>query len=183
MKQIRFVHYGSILLLSAFTLWGCPKNTEVSSAPETVKSAATPTQGQNEEMKGTAATGTEANTGAKETASTAAAGLQPVLFDFNASVLRDDARRILKEDAAWLKAHPQAAIRIEGNCDERGTKEYNLALGQRRAAAAKKFLAGLGIPAKRMSLISYGKEKPVCTAGDEACWQKNRRDDLVAVKD
>jgi peptidoglycan-associated lipoprotein len=70
-------------------------------------------------------------------------------------------------------------IRIEGNCDEKGTKEYNQALGQRRATSAEKYLVDLGIFSKRISLISYGKEKPVCTESTESCWEKNRRDDFV----
>ena len=88
----------------------------------------------------------------------------------------------MKANAGWLKANPNVKVRIEGNCDERGTIEYNQALGQRRAAAAKKYLTDLGIASSRISLISYGKEKPVCSEQTEECWQKNRRDDLVAVK-
>ena len=72
-------------------------------------------------------------------------------------------------------------VRIEGNCDERGTVTYNQALGQRRAVSAKKYLTDMGISGSRISLISYGKEKPVCTEHTEKCWQKNRRDDLVAL--
>jgi peptidoglycan-associated lipoprotein len=87
----------------------------------------------------------------------------------------------MKANAEWLKAHPKATVRIEGNCDERGTREYNQALGQRRATSAKKFLMDLGIPAKRITLLSYGKEKQVCTEGSEGCWQKNRRGDFVGA--
>ena len=83
-------------------------------------------------------------------------------------------------NAEWLKANPKVKIRIEGNWDERGTKEYNQARGQRRASSAKKYLTDLGIAARRISPISYGKEKPICTEQNEECWQKNRRDDLVA---
>ena len=101
-------------------------------------------------------------------------------FDFDQAFIRQDARAIMKANADWLKAHPKVKIRIEGNCDERGTIEYNQALGQRRAASAKKFLTDLGIPGARISLISYGKEKPVCAENTEACWQKNRRDDFIA---
>ncbi len=90
-------------------------------------------------------------------------------------------RTHLKPNAEWLKANPKVKVRIEGNCDERGTKEYNQALGQRRATSAKKYLVDMGISAKRISLISYGKEKPVCGEASEGCWQKNRRDDLIAV--
>jgi peptidoglycan-associated lipoprotein len=89
----------------------------------------------------------------------------------------------MKANGEWLKAHPQARIRIEGNCDERGTIEYNQALGQRRAASAKKYLTDMGIAGQRISLISYGKEKPGCMESTEDCWLKNRRDDFVVVSD
>ena len=86
-------------------------------------------------------------------------------------------------NAEWLKANPKVKVRIEGNCDERGTIEYNQALGQRRAASAKKYLTDVGVSPSRISLISYGKEKPACTDHNETCWQKNRRDDLVEAKE
>jgi peptidoglycan-associated lipoprotein len=89
----------------------------------------------------------------------------------------------MKSNAAWLKANPKAKIRIEGNCDERGTNEYNQALGQRRATSAKKYLTDLGIAGSRISVISYGEEKPVCKSSNEDCWQKNRRDDFVETND
>ncbi len=111
-----------------------------------------------------------------------AEGLKPVYFDFDRSFIKDDAKAVLRANAAWLKAHPKATTKIEGNCDERGTKEYNQALGQRRAASAKKYLTDLGISGKRISLISFGKEKPVCSESTEACWQKNRRDDFVVLE-
>jgi peptidoglycan-associated lipoprotein len=109
------------------------------------------------------------------------AGLTPIYFDFDRSYVRDDARPVMKANAEWLKANPKEKVRIEGNCDARGTIEYNQALGQRRAAAAKKYLTDLGIASSRISLISYGKEKPVCSEQTEECWQQNRRDELVAV--
>ncbi len=170
----------SILVVSicVFALWGCPKKTEVSSAEqtgqkETVSAPATPApeSGQQQAPASTA--------GQKEQAAGPGQGLKPVYFDFDKSFIRDDASEVLKENAAWLKAHPKVKIKIEGNCDEKGTKEYNQALGQRRAVSAKKYLAEMGISDSRISLISYGKEKPVCTEGTENCWQKNRRDDFV----
>jgi len=117
---------------------------------------------------------------AKEAAPKETAGLQPVYFDFDKSFIRDDAKAAMKANADWLKANPNAKVRIEGNCDERGTIEYNQALGQRRAASAKKYLTDMGVSAKRIALISYGKEKPVCKESTEDCWQKNRRDDFIA---
>jgi peptidoglycan-associated lipoprotein len=100
-------------------------------------------------------------------------------FDYDKSDIRDDARAALTKDADALKAifadFPDATITIEGHCDERGSAEYNLALGDRRATAAKDFLTQLGVPADKLKTISYGKERPQCTDHTEECWQKNRR--------
>lgn len=181
MKQTRVLQYGIILLVSAFALWGCPKNAQVTATPDTSKTEASGVTAQNGEGNSNAKMASKDESA--ERSASAAAGLQPIYFDFNKSFIREDAQRIMKANAEWLKAHPQAKVRIEGNCDERGTREYNQALGQRRAASAKKFLTDLGIPARRITLISYGKEKPVCTESSEACWQKDRRDDLAAVNE
>jgi peptidoglycan-associated lipoprotein len=89
----------------------------------------------------------------------------------------------MQANAAWLKANPAAKIRIEGNCDERGTREYNQALGQQRANSAKRYLTDLGISSTRISLISYGKEKQVCTEITEDCRAKNRRGDFMAASE
>lgn len=97
-----------------------------------------------------------------------------VFFAFNKSNLSPTARATLQRQAAWLKAHPQVTIRIEGNCDERGTQEYNLALGNRRAHAAKAYLVNLGIASSRITTISYGKERPVALGHNEAAWAQNR---------
>jgi peptidoglycan-associated lipoprotein len=169
----------AVLLVASFlTLWGCPKKTEVSSSPE--GQASTPAVQATNEAGQQSTAGKESMETATphETAAPSAEGLKPVYFDFDKSFIRDDAKAIMKANAAWLKAHPKVKIRIEGNCDERGTKEYNQALGQRRAASAKKYLTDLGISGKRISLISYGKEKPICSESTEDCWQKNRRDDF-----
>jgi peptidoglycan-associated lipoprotein len=87
----------------------------------------------------------------------------------------------MKKNAEWLKSNPKAKIKIEGNCDELGTAEYNQALGQRRSVSAKNYLTEMGVASSRISLISFGKKKPVCTESAESCWQKNRRDDFVVV--
>jgi peptidoglycan-associated lipoprotein len=105
----------------------------------------------------------------------------PIYFDFDKAALRDDARATLSELAQWLKDNPSVRVRIEGNCDERGSNEYNLALGETRAASAKKYLVYLGISADRLETISYGEEKPVCTEANEGCWSKNRRDDFTII--
>jgi peptidoglycan-associated lipoprotein len=88
----------------------------------------------------------------------------------------------MKKNADWLQANKDYNIRIEGNCDERGTNEYNMALGQRRADAAMKSLMSLGIGKDRISTVSFGEEKPLCMEHNEDCWSKNRRDDFVVVK-
>ena len=107
--------------------------------------------------------------------------MESIYFDFDQWVIRDDQKDILAKNAEWLKANPKPKIRIEGNCDERGTAEYNLALGQKRAEAAKAFLEGLGVPAQRMQSVSYGLERPFDPGHDETAWTKNRRVDLVPL--
>jgi peptidoglycan-associated lipoprotein len=102
--------------------------------------------------------------------------LKDVYFDFDKSNIRPGDARILDASAAYLKANPNQLVLIEGHCDERGTAEYNLALGERRARAALNYLVGRGIDASRFTLISYGKERPVCTEKTEACWARNRHD-------
>jgi peptidoglycan-associated lipoprotein len=104
--------------------------------------------------------------------------LKPVFFDFDKSVLRSDAIDVLTSNTSWLKENADALVLIEGNCDERGTAEYNLALGDRRAKSAMEYLEANGIPKERVSTVSYGKERPVCTADTEECRNMNRRADF-----
>lgn len=101
--------------------------------------------------------------------------LKDAFFDTNKSELRPDAREALAADAAWLKEHPTVKILIEGHCDEHNTAEYNLALGWRRANAAKDYLVSLAVAADRIATISYGEERPFGTCHDESCWSQNRR--------
>jgi peptidoglycan-associated lipoprotein len=168
------------MLVSLLALWGCPKKAEVTATPEAQKEAAPAAKEEQKPEAVKEEAKPEVKEEAKELAAAAVTGLQPIYFDFDKSFIRDDARSIMKANAEWLKANPKVKVRIEGNCDERGTKEYNQALGQRRAASAKKYFTDLGIAARRISLISYGKEKPICAEHNEECWQKNRRDDFVA---
>ena len=107
--------------------------------------------------------------------------LQEVYFGFDSFDLSNDARATLKRNADWLKANQSVRVEIEGHCDDRGTNEYNLALGAKRAQASKDYLVSLGIPADRLSTISYGEELPVCREQTEDCWQKNRRDRFVVA--
>ncbi|MBV8200624.1 MAG: peptidoglycan-associated lipoprotein Pal [Acidobacteria bacterium] len=107
-------------------------------------------------------------------------GFSPdVYFAFDESALNDDARGKLSRNADLLKAQARLNLTIEGHCDERGTSEYNLALGERRAAAVRSYLASLGVGADRMRTLSYGSERPVCTEHEESCWSQNRRAHMV----
>lgn len=105
--------------------------------------------------------------------------LSRIYFDFDRAELSSEAREILGKVAAQLKASPKKTLTIEGNCDDRGTNEYNLALGQQRADAAARYLQNLGIDRKRIKTISYGEERPVCSEATEACWHKNRNATFV----
>jgi len=108
--------------------------------------------------------------------------LDPIYFDFDKSNLKPDAIATLDKDAESLKKNPEMKVQIEGNCDERGTNEYNMALGDRRAVSGMKYLVTLGIAAERMTTISYGEERPLDPGHNESAWAKNRRDDLKVVK-
>lgn len=178
MNRKGMLYLSFVLLVGLISLWGCPKKTEVTTAPA---AQAQSEKGMPATSSKEAATADVKSEGPNERSGMMAEGLKPVYFDFDRSFIRDDARAVMKTNAEWLKANPNAKIRIEGNCDERGTKEYNQALGQRRAIGAKKYLTDMGISAHRISLISYGKEKPICSEENETCWQKNRRDEFVVV--
>jgi len=103
------------------------------------------------------------------------AALQDVHFGFDKSAVLENDKPVLEAIATFMKHYPQANVAIDGNCDERGTGEYNLALGERRASATRDYLGGLGVAAARLDTLSFGKEKPVCTESVESCWLRNRR--------
>ena len=105
--------------------------------------------------------------------------LKDAFFDYDQATLRPDAREALSTDAGWLKKYPSTKILIEGHCDERGTEEYNLALGDRRAAAVREYLASLGVNGARVTTVSYGKERPFCSQENESCYQENRRGHML----
>ena len=106
---------------------------------------------------------------------TANPNLRDVFFDFDKYDIRPEDARTLDANANWLKSNPNQLVLIEGHCDERGTNEYNLALGERRAKAAMNYLVSQGVQASRITIISYGEERPTCTEKNESCWAKNRR--------
>jgi peptidoglycan-associated lipoprotein len=101
--------------------------------------------------------------------------LRDIFFDFDKYDIRPEDSKTLDANAAWLKSNPNQLVLIEGHCDERGTNEYNLALGERRAKAAMNYLVSQGVQASRITIISYGEERPTCTEKNEGCWAKNRR--------
>ena len=125
---------------------------------------------------------TAANSGASQTHSIVAGSQEDlvanvgdrVFYDFNRSALRPDGRATLDKQAAWLKQYASNNVQIAGNCDERGTEEYNLALGQRRANAAASYLKAKGVAATRMTTISYGKDRPTAMGSNEQAWAQNR---------
>lgn len=105
--------------------------------------------------------------------------MRPIYFDYDKEAIRDDQKSRMETNAAYLKDNPDAVVTIEGNCDERGTNEYNLALGDKRANNAKKYLATMGVDVSKLSTISYGEEKPLNFGHDELAWSQNRRADFV----
>jgi peptidoglycan-associated lipoprotein len=165
--------------------------------PTPTQAAAAPTQQPPLQQRNTtptpqaqpqAATNRPATISAKELASLnqSLARLEDALFDYDKSTIRQDATTALRDDVNVIReilaAYPSQKLLIEGHCDERGSDEYNVALGDRRAKAAEEFLVTMGVPNVQLTMISYGKQKPVCTDETEACWQKNRRAHLTAAR-
>ena len=105
--------------------------------------------------------------------------MDDVFFDLDESAVRDDAKSVLQKDADWMKKWGSVQVTLEGHCDSRGSAEYNLGLGSRRATAVKAYLVNLGVPAGRVTVVSKGKEQPFCSDENEGCWQQNRRGHFV----
>ena len=114
-----------------------------------------------------------------EQAASSAAGLRDVFYAYDSWTISEDGRQSLSRDAEWMKSNPSALVKVEGHCDERGTSAYNLVLGEKRAKAARNYLVELGVGANRLSVVSYGKERPFCNEHAESCYQQNRRGHLV----
>jgi peptidoglycan-associated lipoprotein len=121
--------------------------------------------------------GTTARPSVKEF--TAIPELKPIYFDFDKYDIRPADAKVLDANAAWLKTNDAQLVLIEGHCDERGTNEYNLALGERRAKSTMNYLVSQGVQASRVTIISYGEERPICAAHNEECWSKNRRSQFL----
>ena len=110
------------------------------------------------------------------------AGLKDVFFGYDQWTLSDSGREALNHNAVWLKEHPRAVLRVEGHCDERGTADYNMVLGDKRSKSARMYLTDLGINPKQIGVVSYGKERPFCNEHDESCYQLNRRGHVLLKK-
>ena len=185
---IRFM-YTLIMLCAVLFILGCPKQALEPVTPEVQKprpqTQTETTKGQPDIMK---MESPEAGLGAGTTKGKAALEQARVafentdiFFEYDSFDLTIDAKKILAEKAGFLNSHSTIKVRIEGNCDERGTEEYNLALGERRAKAAQDYLVFLGIASERLSTVSYGEEKPVDGGHNEAAWAKNRRDHFAVL--
>ncbi|HEU4437558.1 MAG TPA: peptidoglycan-associated lipoprotein Pal [candidate division Zixibacteria bacterium] len=166
MKRIGLLLLG--ITLMGFYVSGCGKKPQ----PVQEKPPVTETQTQPQDTSGRVPT-------EEVREEPTPSGFQKIYFDFDRYAIRDDAKSALEQNARVLKADPNMRILIEGHCDERGTVEYNLALGERRAAAARQYLMDLGIDGSRISTVSYGKERPVAFGHDESSWQQNRRAEFV----
>jgi len=169
MKLKQYSTIGLALVAAAGLLFaGCSKKVEVTAA----KPAPAPAAGAK--MPGaTVSPVSPVTPGVQEPSS------HSVYFAFDSSELDAAVRGILDANAAWLMAHPGMSITIEGNCDERGTREYNLALGQRRADSVRDYLTAQGVSSGSMDTVSFGEERPACQGTGEACWAQNRRADIV----
>jgi peptidoglycan-associated lipoprotein len=182
------------VLAGSLALMGCPKRPEVgqagpgavgpaaATAPAPSPAAPAPQAQETPVTRPTppaVAPVTPAPSAPSASAAPAASPLKDVFFDFDKSNIKDDQKAALADDASWLKSNANAKITIEGHCDERGTVEYNLALGERRAKATKDYLIAAGIAADRISTISYGKERPFVLGHDESAWKWNRRSHFV----
>jgi peptidoglycan-associated lipoprotein len=174
------------LLLAGLMITGCAKRpattAATAAAPAPAPSAATPAPTPSAPPSAPAAAAPAASAAAAAPAPRpepkefmAVAALKEVYFDFDKYEIRPEGAKTLDANAAWLKSNGSNLVLIEGHCDERGTNEYNLALGERRAKATMNYLVSQGIQANRITIISYGEERPVCTEKTEACWAKNRR--------
>lgn len=114
-----------------------------------------------------------------EQAASAAAGLRDVFFAYDSFAISEEGRQVLARNAEWIKSNPGVHVKVEGHCDERGTSAYNLVLGEKRAKAARNYLVELGVASKQLSVVSYGKERPVCTEHTESCYSQNRRGHVI----
>lgn len=192
--RIRIVFHNFVFIL-VLALAGCAPSTtpRSDSVPGSSSGGASSGSAGSDRRAGEGARGgaREADTGAsslkqlqqgKSPETPASSPMKDIYFDFDRYDLSADARTILRANADWLKNNSTARVEIEGHCDDRGTNEYNLALGAKRAQAAREYLVSLGVAAGRLSTISYGEEIPVCKEATESCWGQNRRARFVILQ-
>jgi len=180
MTRFRWISLAAAAVLVLAVLPACKTKAPQTVASSPAASAPAPAVAV---APGSAAAGTDVGRGDVLSEDVAALNrrgyLKDAFFDYDQATLRPDAREALSTDAGWLKKYPSTKILIEGHCDERGTEEYNLALGDRRAAAVREYLASLGVNGARVTTVSYGKERPFCTQDTESCFQENRRGHML----
>ena len=188
MRNRSLVACSVILLGVALLLVGCPKKalepaaTEISQPQQPPAPAATP--GEPSMQMESSMTGAAGSAPVSAAIEQARAGFEgsDIYFEYDSFDLTAQAKKVLAEKASFLNAHPGIKVTVEGHCDERGTQEYNLALGERRAKAAQEYLVFLGINAQRLNTVSYGEEKPVDPGNTEEAWAKNRRAHFVITQ-
>jgi len=190
-REVMLVAVAAISMLGAactkkVAIRPSPPPAPAATAPSTPARAATPVRSNPAPTQtATAPASRYPNAATRARIDELLARIEDAYFDYNQHTLRPDAINALQADSTELrdilKDFPDYKLTIEGNCDERGSAEYNLALGDARAKAAKDYLVQVGIPGDQLSIISYGKDRPVCQEHDEACWQKNRRIHIVAM--
>ncbi len=174
-KQRSFCLVVLMMLTLGLMVTGCAKKTSVSQEAA-VAAADSGAMGPAESLASGASTDDNIMEGRTS------GPMLPVYFDFDSAQIRADQVKRLETNADFLKKNPAIKIRIEGNCDPRGTRDYNLALGERRALSARKYLVNLGVDASRISTVSWGAEKLLLYGHDELSWAQNRRDDFVIIK-
>jgi len=162
----------ALVLTFALSLGACSKKKSTEALPETGAAGADNSMSAEDREQ----------MGQRDMGYAAESALQDVYFDFDKSDIRPDGRDILQSNSEWIKDNKDVKVQIEGHCDERGTEEYNLALGERRANAVKNYLISLGVDGDRLYTISYGEELPLDPGHDEAAWSKNRRAHFLATR-
>jgi peptidoglycan-associated lipoprotein len=165
--------FATVLVIGALAIGGCSSKKNNGEGGNLPPSGA----GMNDSsMNGTGGNGSLSRYQTGRMGEGSGGPLSDIHFDYNAATIQPQDNSVLKSNADWLTAHANTHVQIEGHCDDRGSEEYNIALGARRAQAAKDYLTTLGISGDRMSTISYGKELPLCTEQTDDCWAQNRRD-------
>ncbi len=176
-----------VAVILGFAFWGCAEKKPVATLPQQEEMKQPSQNVEAERPKQTPARipeeGVKTESGETAPKEVELPGLfKDIHFDYDKYEIREDAKITLKAVADYLIKNPANKILIEGHCDDRGTSEYNLGLGDRRARSAKDYIVSLGVPSARVDVISYGKEKPLCTEHTEDCWARNRRAHFVILK-